>query len=102
MSSRKRRRPQRNSPDYTTGGDLPTNTSRQAAAESFCIQAHEATIIRNRPDLAEAVKTADEGGGKGGLIKWHGDSEKDIWVDRYAFILYFTTRNGSFAVPYEV
>ncbi|KIJ26818.1 hypothetical protein M422DRAFT_785124 [Sphaerobolus stellatus SS14] len=98
-SSRKRQRPRRNSPDYTAGGDYAESSSKPSALKNLFIQAHEATIIRNRPDLAAAVKSHEGGGGggggKAGLIRWHGDSERDIWVDRYDARLLLDSIPGS-------
>lgn len=52
------------------------------------IQAHEATITRDRPDLVQALTTYDgDGKGKGGLIQWNGEGSsqgQEVWVDRYA------------------
>jgi len=87
MSSRKRQRRRRSSPDYTTGGDLPRRSSpRPPISELLYHQAHEATIIRNRPDLAKALKAHDGSGGRSALIKWHGETfekDREVWLDRY-------------------
>ena len=91
--SRKRKYTRRGSPDYNAGGD----TEEQSVAYSLnsvplLIQGHEATIIRGRSDLVQALSAHDLGHGKdkGGLIQWHGEDltqEREVWVDRYAFAL---------------
>ncbi|KAG9124823.1 hypothetical protein FRC07_010103 [Ceratobasidium sp. 392] len=45
------------------------------------IQAYEADLVRDRPNLAEALERRDgEGVGRGGLIRL---GEGDVWVDRF-------------------
>lgn len=87
MPSTKRRRPRRGSPDYSTGGELQKSNQYSHIPESLLIEAHEVTIIRNRPDLVQAVKEHGVEGKRGGLIRLNVDvAEKNraIWVDRYA------------------
>ncbi|KAG8689238.1 hypothetical protein FRC08_011034 [Ceratobasidium sp. 394] len=44
------------------------------------VQAFEADLVRDRPNLADAVERRDgAGGGRGGLIRW---GESEVWVDR--------------------
>jgi hypothetical protein len=88
MSSYRKRKQytRRGSPDYTMNAETPSSQS-SATSNSLFIQAHEAIIVRNRPDLVEVLTMHDHGNGKGGLIQWHGDGpeqEREVWVDRYA------------------
>lgn len=86
--SRKRKYTLRSSPDYTTGAE--GSPSQPSSSSALFVQAHEATIIRDRPDLAEALTAHDHGGGKGGLIQWQAEGLPDgqeVWVDRYASAL---------------
>ncbi|KAG8936451.1 hypothetical protein FRC03_008371 [Tulasnella sp. 419] len=50
---------------------------------SITIEAHEAHIITDKPSLAEAVSAKDEPGStRGGLIRWFGETDEEIYVDR--------------------
>ncbi|KAG8796152.1 hypothetical protein FRC12_003743 [Ceratobasidium sp. 428] len=62
------------------------------------IQAFEADLVRDRPNLAEAVEWRDgEGGRRGGLIRLSG--EGDVWVDRFDVRLLLDTLPPSTSTP---
>ncbi|KAG9080272.1 hypothetical protein FRC06_006847 [Ceratobasidium sp. 370] len=55
----------------------------QAPTIQLRVQAFEADLVRDRPNLADALERRDGegvGGGRGGLIRW---DESEIWVDRF-------------------
>ncbi|KAF8576737.1 hypothetical protein K439DRAFT_1664504 [Ramaria rubella] len=90
MSSRKRKHTRRSSPDYNAGGEQ--RSSQSSASAALYVQAHEATIIRGRSDLAQALTTCSRETGKGGLIRWQGESpQPEVWVDRYDARLLLTS-----------
>ena len=98
MSRKRKHTQRRGSPDYNTGGVPETPSFPQSPSTMpLFIQAHEATIIRDRPDLVQALTAHDPGGGKGkgSLIQWHGEEqpdEQEVWVDRYASALVNSAR----------
>ncbi|QRV81308.1 hypothetical protein RhiJN_09323 [Ceratobasidium sp. AG-Ba] len=48
------------------------------------IQAYEADLVHDRPNLAELVQLEKRGGtGPGGLIRWGEQDDDDVWVDRF-------------------
>ncbi|KAG8680645.1 hypothetical protein FRC09_018079 [Ceratobasidium sp. 395] len=62
------------------------------------IQAFEADLVRDRPNLAEAVERRDgEGERRGGLIRLGG--EGGIWVDRFDVRLLLDTLSPSTSAP---
>ncbi|KAH7333857.1 hypothetical protein B0J17DRAFT_674392 [Rhizoctonia solani] len=69
-SSPQRRNPRTNSPP----SELPLH------ARPLRIQAYEAELVRNRPNLSDQLESRSEGGNRGGLIRW---GDHDIWVDRF-------------------
>ncbi|KAF8509753.1 hypothetical protein BU17DRAFT_98632 [Hysterangium stoloniferum] len=98
MSSHRKRKQHthRGSPDYNIEtGQIPSQSA--TTSNIPFVQAHEAAIVRNRPDLVEALTMHDHGNGQGGLIQWHGDGpepEVEVWVDRYDARLLLTSLPG--------
>ncbi|CAE6497442.1 unnamed protein product [Rhizoctonia solani] len=75
MSGNKRKRNSRSSPrPRYTSPELPLH------ARPLRIQAYEAELVRNRPNLSDQLESRTEGGNRGGLIRW---GDHDIWVDRF-------------------
>ncbi|CUA78509.1 hypothetical protein RSOLAG22IIIB_07123 [Rhizoctonia solani] len=75
MSGNKRKRssPHRR---YTS----PPSSELPLHARPLRIQAYEAELVRNRPNLSDQLESRTEGGNRGGLIRW---GDHDIWVDRF-------------------
>jgi hypothetical protein len=53
------------------------------------VQAYEAQLIYGQSDYAQKLFTIptpgasdSQSGGRGALIKWEGEEEEEIWVDR--------------------
>ncbi|KEP48534.1 hypothetical protein V565_122230 [Rhizoctonia solani 123E] len=95
MSGNKRKRNSRSSPrPRYTSPELPLH------ARPLRIQAYEAELVRNRPNLSDQLESRTEGGNRGGLIRW---GDHDIWVDRYVtesqannpHLLHFNNLEGS-------
>jgi hypothetical protein len=63
-----------------------SSSSRSQPDHSLYIQAYEATLIRDQPELAAALERRDdqaETTARNGLIRWCADGEEeDVWVDR--------------------
>ncbi|CAE6476146.1 unnamed protein product [Rhizoctonia solani] len=81
MSGNKRKRntrssPHRHNPRYTS----PPSSELPLHARPLRIQAYEAELVRDRPNLSDQLESRTEGGNRGGLIRW---GDQDIWVDRF-------------------
>ncbi|KAF8734486.1 hypothetical protein RHS02_06779, partial [Rhizoctonia solani] len=100
MSGNKRKRSSRSSPQrQNLRFTSPSPSELPLHARPLRIQAYEAELIGNRPNLAQQLESQSEGGNRGGLIQW-GDS--GIWVDRFDVRLLLEPSERIVATPGEL
>ncbi|ODO08049.1 hypothetical protein I350_03632 [Cryptococcus amylolentus CBS 6273] len=59
------------------------STSRSTAPPAAYVQAYEASLVYGQDHIAQSVR---ERGGRGGLIQYAGEADKEVWADRHDMI----------------
>ncbi|KAF8600019.1 hypothetical protein BDV93DRAFT_559835 [Ceratobasidium sp. AG-I] len=78
MSGNKRKRNTR--PGARVRSSSPPAAEIPLHARPLRIQAYEADLVHERPNLAGLVEMREVNGGRGGLMCW---ADQDVWVDRF-------------------